>query len=52
LVQALRFLTDFLEGNKYYKVSDEQHNLRRAANQLRFVEEMQAYWTTTRRPVQ
>jgi hypothetical protein len=26
--------------------------LRRAANQLRFVEEMQAYWTTTRRPAQ
>ena len=52
LVQALRFLTDFLEGNKYYKVSDELHNLRRAANQLRFVEEMQAYWTTTRRPAQ
>ncbi len=52
LVQALRFLTDFLEGNKYYKVSDELHNLRRTANQLRFVEEMQAYWTTTRRLAQ
>lgn len=51
LVQALRFLTDFLDGNKYYKVSDELHNLRRAANQLQFVREMQDYWATTRRPV-
>lgn len=51
LVQALRFLSDFLEGNQYYKVNDEQHNLRRAANQLQLVEEMQAYWATTRRPV-
>jgi len=52
LVQALRFLSDFLEGNQYYKVNDELHNLRRATNQLRFVEEIQAYWVTTRKPVQ
>lgn len=52
LVQALRFLSDFLEGNQYYKVNDELHNLRRATNQLRFVEEIQAYWATTRKPIQ
>jgi hypothetical protein len=50
LVQALRFLTDYLQNDVYYKVKDEQHNLRRAKNQLRLAEELKAYWFTTRRP--
>ncbi|MFM6947029.1 MAG: aminoglycoside phosphotransferase family protein [Flavobacteriales bacterium] len=52
LVQAMRFLTDFLEGNHYYKVKDELHNLRRCQNQLQLVTELQRYWATTRRPIQ
>lgn len=32
--QALRFLTDYLAGDVYYKVKDAQHNWRRARNQL------------------
>lgn len=51
LVQALRFLTDYLQDDIYYKVKDEQHNLRRALNQLRLAEELKAYWFTTRRPI-
>lgn len=31
---GLRFLTDFLEGNVYFKVSNPLHNLHRAHNQL------------------
>jgi hypothetical protein len=32
--QALRFLTDWLAGDVYYKISSPQHNLVRAQNQL------------------
>lgn len=52
LVQALRFLTDYLQDDRYYKVKDEEHNLRRAANQLRLASELKDYWLTTRRPTQ
>lgn len=31
---AIRFLTDFLQGDRYFPVQDEQHNLRRAQSQL------------------
>ncbi|MCE2864866.1 MAG: aminoglycoside phosphotransferase family protein [Flavobacteriia bacterium] len=48
-VQALRFLTDYLNGDVYYKVQDAQHNLRRATNQLELATALQAYWTTTRK---
>ncbi|MGK0363768.1 MAG: thiamine kinase-like enzyme [Saprospiraceae bacterium] len=34
LVQAMRFLTDYLEGDIYYKASREEQNLDRARNQL------------------
>lgn len=33
--QALRFLTDYLAGDRYYRVSDPEQNLRRARSQLR-----------------
>lgn len=52
LVQALRFLTDYLSNDKYYRVKDENHNLRRAANQLNLAQELQSYWLTTRRQAQ
>lgn len=52
LVQALRFLTDYLSNDRYYRVKDETHNLRRAVNQLTLAEELQSYWATTRRQAQ
>jgi aminoglycoside phosphotransferase (APT) family kinase protein len=52
LVQSLRFLTDYLNNDIYYKVKDDLHNLRRAANQLNLAQELEAYWLTTRRPTQ
>jgi len=52
LVQSLRFLTDYLNNDVYYKVKDDLHNLRRAANQLNLALELEAYWLTTRRPTQ
>ncbi|WP_443946826.1 phosphotransferase enzyme family protein [Pedobacter sp. AW1-32] len=36
-MQALRFLTDFLNGNIYYQITYPEHNLRRAANQLQLL---------------
>jgi len=37
---GLRFLTDYLSGDLYFKVSRKEHNLIRARNQFRLVEHM------------
>lgn len=39
--QAIRFLTDYLKGDVYYKVHSETHNLDRARNQIKMVDEME-----------
>lgn len=36
--QAVRFLTDHLEGDRYYRVTDPDQNLRRARTQLRHLD--------------
>jgi hypothetical protein len=33
-------MTDHFEGDPYYPVDDNEHNLRRARNQLRLLEEL------------
>jgi len=38
LMNALRFLTDYIEGDVYFRVHHEGHNLERARAQLRMVE--------------
>lgn len=38
---GMRFLTDYLEGDTYFKTSYPEHNLVRARTQLRLVEEME-----------
>jgi Ser/Thr protein kinase RdoA (MazF antagonist) len=40
LMQAVRFLGDYLNGDAYYKVKYPQHNLVRAKNQLTLFEQM------------
>lgn len=40
--QAIRFLGDYLDGDRYYKINHPRHNLDRARTQLRLVEEMEA----------
>lgn len=42
-MQAVRFLTDFLNLNIYYPVDYENHNLIRAANQLSLLGQLAAY---------
>lgn len=42
LEQGLRFFTDYLEGNVYYKVKHATHNLTRALVQFKLVESIEA----------
>ncbi|MBT5690853.1 MAG: mucin desulfatase, partial [Opitutae bacterium] len=39
---GLRFLTDFLEGDIYFKIRHKMHNLDRARNQFQLVRSMEA----------
>lgn len=40
-IMAIRMLTDFLNNDVYYKVSYKLHNLNRAKNQLKLIDEME-----------
>jgi Ser/Thr protein kinase RdoA (MazF antagonist) len=42
LEQAVRFLSDHLQGDPYYRITRPGHNLDRARTQLRLVEELEA----------
>jgi len=39
-IQSMRFLTDYLDGDKYYKTNSENHNLIRARAQYKLAESM------------
>ena len=43
MMQAVRFLTDYLNGDTYYKIQYPKHNLIRTRNQLRYFQEVEAY---------
>ena len=45
---GIRFLADFLEGDVYYKVHREGHNLDRARTQFKLVADMEAKWEDMR----
>jgi Ser/Thr protein kinase RdoA (MazF antagonist) len=38
---AVRFLTDYIDGDNYFKIHHEHHNLQRARAQLKLVESME-----------
>jgi len=42
-MQGVRFLTDYLEGDHYYKVSYKDHNLVRTRIQFRLVQELEKH---------
>ena len=44
-IMGLRFLTDFLNNNVYYKVSYKNHNLDRAKNQFAYIESVNKKYT-------
>lgn len=39
--QGIRFLTDYLEGDTYYKIQNGTHNLDRCSNQFKLVESIE-----------
>ena len=39
-IMAIRFLTDFLNGDIYYKTSYGEHNLDRSKNQFKLLESL------------
>lgn len=43
LMQAVRFLTDYLNGDSYYKIKYPEHNLVRTRNQLRYFQQIETY---------
>ena len=43
---GLRFLTDYLDGDRYFAVARPEHNLDRARTQIRLVEDMERKWET------
>ena len=48
---AVRFLTDYLESDHYFKTDYPDHNLVRARAQLKLVEDMEAKWYRMQRIV-
>jgi Ser/Thr protein kinase RdoA (MazF antagonist) len=40
-MQALRFLTDYLVGDIYYKIANPNHNLQRARTQFKLLQDME-----------
>lgn len=42
--QALRFLADYLDGDRYYKVKHPRHNLDRARIQISMVRSIEYHW--------
>ena len=43
---GMRFLTDYLEGDTYFKTAYAEHNLDRCRTQLKLVKEMEDNWDT------
>lgn len=41
---GMRFLTDYLEGDVYFKIHREKHNLDRCRTQFKLVADMEAKW--------
>lgn len=49
---GLRFFTDYLAGNVYFKVKHPQHNLQRALVQFKLTESIEAHETDIRKIIQ
>ena len=41
---GMRFLTDYLQGDTYFKIHRENHNLDRARTQMKLVQDMEKKW--------
>lgn len=45
LLMVTRFLTDYLEGDHYYRIARESHNLDRCRTQIALIRSMDSHWT-------
>ena len=43
-IMGLRFLTDYLEGDRYYRISRPDHNLDRCRTQIALIQSMDSKW--------
>ena len=43
-IMAVRFLTDYLNGDIYYSIKRENHNLDRARTQIALMKDMDSKW--------
>ena len=41
---GMRFLTDYLQGDTYFRIHREHHNLDRARTQMKLVQDMEKKW--------
>lgn len=48
---AVRFLTDYLDGDRYFKTAYPEHNLIRARTQIKLVADMESKWDEMQRIV-
>jgi hypothetical protein len=46
---AVRFLTDYIDGDNYFKIHHKHHNLQRARAQLRLVRSMEEQYEEMRK---
>ena len=51
-IMALRFLTDYLEGDHYYRISRKDHNMDRCRTQIALIKSMDFKWDTMQNIVQ
>ena len=43
-IMGIRFLTDYINGDVYYKTNYAEHNLVRCRNQIKLIESMDSIW--------
>lgn len=48
---GIRFLTDYIQGDNYFKIHRENHNLDRCRTQFKLVADMEKKWETMKRIV-
>jgi thiamine kinase-like enzyme len=49
-IMALRFLTDYLEGDHYYRITRPDHNAGRCRNQIALIRSMDSQWADLENP--
>lgn len=51
-IMGLRFLTDYIEGDHYYKISFPDHNIYRSRAQFKLVERLEAEYDLINKIIQ